>query len=129
MKKILHNLVIIISLFTALLITSTTLNAQTFDTTLFDYDLYSGCEACGDDITYGTETYDSIEDATSPGIYIADLKIKVKLFSCYSGSLDLYLNGNLVGTKTATYNCSCNACDSLIYNVSALDISNYYKYG
>ena len=109
---------------------SSTVNAQVNDTITFDYDSYTGCNACGDRIMYNVDgTRDSFTDNTTGSYYLSNLKVKIKLFTCFTGTLSLTLNGNVVGTASSPYNCSCNSCDSLTFNISAIDIKNYYKYG
>ena len=104
--------------------------AQTTDTTVFDYDSYTSCKACGDNIAYNVNgTRDSFTDATPSSFFLSSIKVKIKLFTCYTGILNLTLNGNIVGTASSPYNCACNACDSLIFDISATNIKNYYKYG
>ncbi|MFM9945388.1 MAG: right-handed parallel beta-helix repeat-containing protein, partial [Bacteroidia bacterium] len=100
------------------------------DSTVFDYDAFTSCFACGDNLAYNVNgTKDSLTDATPNTHFLSMLKVKYKMFSCYSGTLSLTLNGTTVGTATAAYNCACNACDSLVFNISAANIKTYYKYG
>ncbi|MCC6721588.1 MAG: hypothetical protein IT243_05255 [Bacteroidia bacterium] len=108
---------------------SSNTKAQTIDTTLFDYDINTGCNVCGDLYKYNSYTLDSILDATSVKKFIGDIQVKLKFFSCYTGPLYLYLNGNLVDTKTIGALCSCNSCDSVLFNISNLEIIQYYNYG
>ncbi|MCB9251428.1 MAG: right-handed parallel beta-helix repeat-containing protein [Flavobacteriales bacterium] len=103
---------------------------QSIDTVLFDYDDYFGCTACGDGVQIAsTGTKDSLVDATPSNEYVAALKVKVKLFTCYSGNLYLLLNGVKVDSVASIYNCFCNACDSLEFNISGADIDKYYNHG
>lgn len=116
-------------LFSTLIFTSN-VNAQVKDTITFDYDNTTYCLACNDYLAYNVSgTRDSFTDNTTGSYYLSNLKVKIKLFTCFSGTLSLSLNGNVVGTTSSPYNCACNNCDSITFNISALDIKNYYKYG
>ena len=94
---------------------SSNVNAQIKDTTTFDYDAYTGCDACGDEISYLPQSKDSITDIPKSGLYINSIRVKVKLFTCYTGDLYLYINGQKAATSTINSNCSCNACDSISF--------------
>jgi len=130
MKKNILNYFSTTILLSVLLLSVVSLNAQTIDTTVYDYDSYTGCDACGDKIMItSTGTKDSLTDATLSTFFFSAMRVKVKLFTCYNGTLNMTLNGNIVGSIGSPYNCACNACDSLIFNISSTDISKYYKYG
>jgi hypothetical protein len=108
-------------------IISTSLKAQVRDTAKFDYDAYSGCDACGDKISYLKQSKDSLTDVAKTGLYINGIKVKVKLFTCYTGDLYLYINGQKAATSTINSNCACNACDSITFVLSATQVSAFYK--
>lgn len=108
---------------------STSLKAQVKDTITFDYDADAGCKACGDAMTYIDESSDTITDVPKSGQYLSLIKVKVKLFTCFNGDISLYLNGNKVGTTSIIENCSCNACDSIYFNLSSIEVNQYYKVG
>jgi hypothetical protein len=112
-------------------ISSTTSKAQISDSILFDYDSYTSCFACGDNLSYNVAgTRDSFTDNTTARYKVNTMKVKIKIFTCHTNTpLTLKLNGNSVGTINSKSNCSCNACDSLIYNLSEADIKAYYNYG
>ena len=111
------------------LVFSISVKAQS-DTNVYDYDSYTGCNACGDAIMItSTGTKDSLTDATPSTHFLSSLKVKIKLFTCFTGTLNLTLNGNVVATVSSPYNCACNACDSLVFNISASNINAYYKLG
>jgi parallel beta-helix repeat protein len=115
-----------LSLFFFLTISSN-VNAQIKDTTTFDYDAYTGCDACGDKISYLPQSKDSISDVPKSGLYINSIRVKVKLFTCYTGDLYLYINGQKAATSTINSNCSCNACDSISFVLSTADVRAFYK--
>jgi hypothetical protein len=131
MKKSLLFKVIAASFLFLVLLCSRSASAQTYDTLLFDYDNYSGCNACNDRIMFNVGgTNDSFVDNTAGSKYVYELKVKIKLFTCLSGApLVLKLNGNTVGNSSTNYFCSCNACDSVTFVISSSDIRLYYKYG
>jgi len=131
MKKFLHKLLFCFSLLLLLIASSLSLKAQRSDTTLFDYDVYTFCNACNDNIIFNVAgTKDSFIDNTPSKEYLNSFKVKFKMFTCYTNTpLTLLLNGNAVGTINSNYLCSCNACDSLTFDVSAANIAAYYKYG
>lgn len=108
---------------------SISLKAQVKDTLTFDYDNDAGCMACGDAMTYTNESKDTITDVPKSGQYLSSIKVKVKLFTCFSGDLYLYLNGKKVGTTSISSNCACNACDSIFFVISATDVNQNYKVG
>ena len=58
---------------------STKSYAQVKDTVTFDYDAYTGCDACGDKISYLTQSKDSLTDAVKSGLFINKIKVKLKL--------------------------------------------------
>lgn len=128
MKKILLST---LSFFLFVFIFSNQASAQTKDSVVFDYDAYASCKACNDNIAYNVGgTKDSLTDATPSTKYISAIKVKIKLFTCYTATpLTLWLNGNAIATINSSYLCSCNACDSLIFNLSAAQVAAYYKYG
>jgi hypothetical protein len=131
MKKFLHTLFCTFSFLLILIALPSDLKAQKSDTTLFDYDDVNSCFACGDALMYNVAgTKDSFIDNTNAKEYLYSLTVKYKMFSCYSNSpLTLLLNGNSVGTINSKNNCSCNACDSLQFDISAANIAAFYKYG
>ncbi|NUM31917.1 MAG: right-handed parallel beta-helix repeat-containing protein [Bacteroidetes bacterium] len=103
-------------------------NAQTSDTKVFDYDISGGCNVCADSFKYNYYTYDSFLDATSSKKYIESIEVKLKFFSCYSGPLYLYMNGNLIATNAIGSMCSCNSCDSSTFIINSNNVIKYYNY-
>lgn len=130
MKKKLLQIIFPFFLVLTGVLTTSSLSAQRSDTTLFDYDSYTSCFACGDNLSYNvTGTRDSFTDNTPTKEYLYELKVKYKLFTCLTNApITLYLNGNAVGVYTSTYNCACNACDSITFTIKSSDIAAYYKY-
>ena len=79
MKKSLLFKVIAASFLFLVLLSSRSASAQTYDTLLFDYDNYSGCNACNDRIMYNVGgTNDSFVDNTAGSKYVYELKVKIK---------------------------------------------------
>lgn len=101
--------------------------AQVKDTVTFDYDAYTGCNACGDKVSIIPQSNDSLTDVAKTGLYINKIRVKVKLFTCYTGDLYLYINGQKAATSTINSNCACNACDSITFVLSATDVNTFYK--
>ncbi|MCB9252822.1 MAG: right-handed parallel beta-helix repeat-containing protein [Flavobacteriales bacterium] len=128
MKKILHVLAISIFLVLTGFLNTQTASAQIVDTLLFDYDDYFSCDACGDDIMYNVGgTNDSFVDPSNSSVTVFKMDVKLKLFTCYTGNLIMFLNGTPVDTAFISSMCSCNACDSLLFHVSELQMLSYYK--
>lgn len=128
MKNKFYSQLITISLVLFSLLGATKAKAQTVDSTTFDYDLEWGCKACGDSTKIASYTNDSLLDATGISKYIGYIQVKLKFFSCYTGPIYLYLNGNKVSEGSVGSMCSCNSCDSITFTISTLDIYKYYKY-
>ena len=106
---------------------STSASAQ-IDTVLFDYD-FGTCAVCGDSMAYLSVINDSFTDNTPLAKLVNDVKIVVKAFTCFTGTVYVELNGVMIASTTSSYLCSCNTCDSLVFNIPRNVINKAYNYG
>jgi len=98
------------------------------DTTVFDYDSYPFCFACGDSVALTTELNDSLIDKTPIAKIVEKVTVKVFFFGCFTSDVYCTWNGQKIGTKAYVSNCACNKCDSLEFTLSGVDALKLYQH-